>query len=284
LHQEAPVPRSPALFAVAVLQTAGLCAPALAGGTLQPTRSTAELSVQAYAGVAIVDANLPCADLPHPDEVENCSFSGTLSRTVVNAPPGSVGVDGSGTAQAEESLWAARMTLEWNTWQTYGWSAAAGDLVLSGGGGHASRLWSEVVGPAVPPGFKGTRQVTVLNLQTLEFTLSSPTSITYRGSAYGEYMPVLLARQDATGSFVDEGNIPESYTGSLAAGTYRLRNFFLRQDDFEDKWAYGWSYSLTFHDTALAVPEAPAGAMLALGLAAVGWRCRRVGNGRAARG
>lgn len=273
-----------ALFAASALQAAALCTPALAAGALQLNRSTAELSVQAYAGVAIVDANLPCADLAFPDDVETCSFTGDLSRTVVNAAPGTIGIAGSGEAYAAEWLWSARMNLGWNTWQTHGWSTDGDDLVLRGGGGHASTLSSEVTGPSVPPGFTGTREITVLNLQTLEFTLSAATAITYSGSAFGEYMPVLLARQDTTGAFVDEGNIPESYTGSLAAGTYRLRNFFLLQRDFADEWAYGWSYSLTFHDTALAVPEAPPGAMLALGLAAVGWRSRRAAIRRASRG
>jgi hypothetical protein len=87
---------------------------------------------------------------------------------------------------------------------------------------------------------------------------------------------VQLARLDTTtGEFVGENNIPFSFTGTLEAGTYRLRNFHLLQRNFEDGWDYGWDYSLTFHDTALAVPEAPPLAMLAAGLLAIGWRRAR---------
>lgn len=252
--------------------------PALAASTLALTDSTAILGVRAYAGVAVVDANLPCTGLEFPDELEACSHSGSLGSfdtVLTGVGPGTLAIAGEGTANAQDFLWGATMGLSWSTWQRYGWAASGADLVLSGGGQHQSTLVSEVSGPAIPPGTEGTRLVTVHNLQTLVFTLDAPTLVSYSGSWYGGYMPVQLARMDDTGSFVGEGNIPESFSGTLEAGTYRMRNFHLLQNSPEGSWDYGWSYSMTFHDTALAVPEASSLAMLAAGLLAIGWRGRR---------
>lgn len=253
-------------------------APALAAGTLQLTDSTAILAVRAYAGVGVADANLPCANLEFPDTVETCNYSGSLGSfdtVLTDVAPGTLAIAGEGTAYAEDFLWAATISLGWSSWQRYGWATSGADLVLSGGGQHQSQFSSEVFGPAILPGTEGTRLVTVHNLQTLVFTLDVPTLISYSGSWYGGYMPVQLARQDNTGTFVGEGNIPETFSGTLEAGTYRLRNFHLLQNSPEANWDYGWTYSLTFHDTALAVPEASSLAMLSAGLLAIAWRSRR---------
>jgi hypothetical protein len=274
------MPRS---FALAAALLPFVATPALAATTLTVDASTAILGVRAFAGVGVSDANLPCVDLEFPDEVEECNYTGSLGSFETRpeaVAPGVLAIAGSGTAFSQDFLWSATMSLEWSTWQQHDWAASGADLVLSGGGRHQSTLYSLVGGPGIPPGDIGTRSVFVQNLHTLVFTLDAPTAITYAGSWYGGYMPVQLARQDgATGEFIGEGNIPDSYSGLLEAGTYRLRNFHLLQSNFEDGWDYGWNYSLTFHDTALAVPEAPPLAMLAAGLAAIGWRCRRRGAG-----
>lgn len=265
-------------FLIAAALVPMLASPALAATTLTVDASTAILGVRAFAGVGVSDANLPCADLEFPDEVEECSYTGSLGSFTTrpeNIAPGMLAIAGSGTAYSEDSLWSAVMSLEWSTWQQYGWAPSGGDLVLSGGGRHQSTLASEVGGPGIPPGEIGTRSVTVHNLHTLVFTLDEATAITYTGSWYGGYMPVQLARLDtASSEFTGEGNIPDGFSGTLEAGTYRLRNFHLLQNNFESAWDYGWNYSLTFHDTVLAVPEIPSMAMLAAGLLAIGWRRR----------
>ena len=68
----------PQAFAALTATLALAATPAWAAGTLQVEQRTATLAVTAYAGVAIVDANLPCAGLPNPDTVEHCSFTGSL--------------------------------------------------------------------------------------------------------------------------------------------------------------------------------------------------------------
>jgi hypothetical protein len=273
-------PRTPLAALLLPLATGS----ALAATTLQATDSTAILGVRAFAGVAVADANLPCEPLEFPDEVELCSIEGSLgsfTEPLTGVGPGLRGIAGSATANAADSLWAASMTLSWSTWQTHGWATSGSDLVLSGGGGHSSTLGSSVSGPGVEPGDEGTRQVSVLNLHTLVFTLDAPTAFSFSGSAFGEYLPMQIARLDETGLFSGEGNIPDGFSGTLDAGTYRLRNFHLLQNDFEDEWAYGWNYTLTFHDTVLAVPEAPPLALLSAGLLAIGWRCRHRAGVRA---
>lgn len=273
------MPRS---FVLAAALLPVLATPALAATTLTVDASNAVLGVRAFAGVGVSDANLPCADLEFPDEVEECSYTGSLGSFAAlpgNIAPGLLAIAGSGTAYSEDSLWSAVMSLEWSTWQQYGWAPSGGDLVLSGGGRHQSTLASEVGGPGIVPGTIGTRSVIVHNLHTLVFTLDEPTAISYTGSWYGVYMPVQLARFDTGSSdFIGEGNIPDGFSGTLEAGTYRLRNFHLLQNNFEDTWDYGWNYSLTFHDTALAVPEIPSMAMLAAGLLAIGWRRRQAAD------
>jgi hypothetical protein len=253
--------------------------PALAAGTLHVDDSTAILAVRALAAVAVVDANLPCVDLEFPDTVEQCSHSGSLGSfdtPLTGVAPGMRAIGGEGSANAQDFLWGATLSLSWSTWQQHGWATRGSDLVLSGGGRHQSTLFSEVFGPEILPGTEGTRAVEVMNLHTLVFTLTQTTQVTYTSGWVGGYMPVQLARLDlGSGEFVGENNIPFSATGTLEAGTYRLRNFHLLQRGLEDSMDYAWDYSLSFHDTTLAVPEAPPLAMLAAGLLAIGWRSRR---------
>jgi hypothetical protein len=273
----------PRLLALAAALLPILATPAGAATTLTVDSSTAILGVRALAGVAVVDANLPCTDLEFPDTVEQCSFTGSLGAIdtlPMNTTPGLLAIAGSGTANAQDFLWGAMLNLEWSSWQQHGWSTSADALVLSGGGRHQSTLFSEVFGPEILPGTPGTRAVEVLNLHTLVFTLDATTGVTYSSSWSGGYMPVQLSRLDvATGEFVGENNIPFSGTSSLDAGTYRLRNWQLLQRNLEDNWDLRWDYSLSFHSTTLAVPEAPSLALLAAGLAAIGWRRRQQARG-----
>ncbi len=269
----------PRPIALAATLLAALSPVAHAASTLTVDASTAILGVRAYAGVGVADANLPCVGLEFPDEVETCTVAGDLGSFEPlpgTAEPGLRSIAGEASAYAEDFLWAATMSLDWTSWHQHAWASSGADLVLSGGGGHQSTVYSLVGGPGIEPGDPGTRVVEVLNLHTLTFTLAETTTVTYASSWFGGYMPVQLARLDTTtGEFVGENNIPFSFTGTLEAGTYRLRNFHLLQRNFESEWNYGWDYSLTFHDTALAVPEAPPLAMLAAGLLAIGWRRAR---------
>lgn len=274
----------PQAFAALTATLALAAAPAWAAGTLQVEQRTATLAVTAYAGVAIVDANLPCAGLPYPDTVEHCSFTGSLGDPAavhVALAPGRLEIGGSGTADAADGQWAAAVTLDWHTWQEHGVANDTGDAVLSGAGGHSSKLWSEVYGPAIAPGTPGTREVRVWNLQNVFFTLDQTTAYTLSGSSFGEYLPLTLARDDGTGTYVGVGLpgitaiSPYSFGGVLAAGRYRLSNFDLVQSDFQDSYAYGWDYTMRFHDTVAAVPEPEALVLMTLGLVALRARARR---------
>ncbi|RVT52237.1 PEP-CTERM sorting domain-containing protein [Rubrivivax albus] len=279
-----PAQRSPA-FATTLTAALALAAmPAWAASTLQVEQRTATLAVTAYAGVAVVDANLPCAGLPFPDTFEQCSFDGSLgdpATVQVALTPGRLEIAGSGRADAAESQWAAALMLDWHTWQEHGVANDSGDAVLTGAGGHGSTLWSEVYGPAIAPGTPGTREVRVWNLQNVFFTLDQTTAYTLSGSSFGEYMPLTLARDDGTGVYVGVGLpgitalSPYSFGGVLAAGRYRLSNFDFVQSDFQDSYAYGWAYTMRFHDTVAAVPEPEALVLMTLGLVALRARARR---------
>jgi hypothetical protein len=250
--------------AVLVATAAPACA-----GTLQLVDARSILGVRAHAGIAVVDANLPCIDLPFPDQVEQCSVQGSLgslTSELNQVGPGRRALGGTGQAHAEESLWAASMSMAWSTWHEYSFNQQGADLVLQGAGRHESSLSSRVAGPGAEQIPEGIREVAVLNLLTLIFTLDSETGFVFSGSEFGEYMPAQLSRLAPSGEFEGEGNIPWSFSGTLGPGTYRLRNFHLLQTDSADEYAYGWEYSMSFRSTAMTHAAVPVPGTLALSL------------------
>lgn len=254
-----------------------LASPAFATGTLTLEGSSARITVEAFAGTAIVDAALPCVQ---DDTVDDCDVSGRLELPEdesTRRTPGPTGIAGSGWAQAQESQWSASMTLDWATWQDFALANVDGDTVLSASGRHDSTFGWAVGGPGAYP----SRLVTVRNFQRIGFTLDSATDFTLSGQVFGEYMPIQLFRDDPAGELQLVGSwcpyegVACEGSGTLAAGRYVAQVFEWANSDSEERYAFGWDYRFTFHDTVSAVPEAPPLAMLAAGLAAIGWRCRQ---------
>lgn len=273
---------SPRCLAAALFMSVGLTAQAQ--GTLTLTDITSVLALRAFAGTGTADANLPCdPPIGVPDEVDECGVFGSLgspSTPLHGADPGHRGVAGDAWARAEDGQWSASMTLTWSTWQEVALDAIGTQTVLRAAGRHESTLGSVVGGPgAVQP---GTRNVEVWNFQRIDFALDAPTSYTFEGLVFGEYMPVQLFRVnaagglDAAGSWCSAVGVPCTGGGLLAAGAYQLRVFEWINSDPGDRYAFGWDYRMTLADTVPAVPEASPLATLAVGLGMIGlWRRRR---------
>lgn len=267
-----PLPRTLALGLLPAL-----AAPAFATGTLTLEGSSARLTVEAFVGTAIVDAALPCVQ---DDTVDDCEVSGPLELPAEEArrtTPGRTGIAGSGWARAQESQWGASLALDWATWQDFALADVDGDTVLSASGRHDSALEYAVSGPGAFP----SRLVTVRNFQRIGFTLDAATDFSMTGLVFGEYMPIQLYKADdadglqLVGSWCPYEGVACEGGGTLGPGRYVAQVFEWANSDSDERYSFGWDYRFTFHDTVSAVPEAPPLAMLAAGLAAIGWRCRR---------
>lgn len=259
-------------------------APALAAGTLSFTGGSAVLSVEAFVGTGIADANLPCAGIPNADPTEICDYTGSLGSpgdVLPLAGPGSLGIAGHGTAFGSDSQWSGSLEMSWSTSQAFTLATVGSDTVLTATGRHESELLNYSVGG---PGAFPSRLVTVRNHQRIGFTLDATTDFTMSGLVFGEYQPVQLYGPDGQGGTGLIGNwcsvvdVACQASGTLAPGHYEARIFEFVNSDDQDLYRFGWDYQFTFSHTVAAVPEPGSVAMLALGLGVIGaWR-RRVGG------
>lgn len=184
--------------------------------------------------------------------------------------PATLGFSGSGAGSDADLNWSLGFSATWAQTQSFGFSSGAGASVLSAAGSLVSTMDSLACNNFTLDCDVATQRVFSTNWQAFQFTLDSTTAYSLAGASTGGQQLEML-RDDGSGNF-QFVNLPGltglpaySFSGSLDAGRYALRNFRFVMESAEN-YNNSWDYRFTLHDTVSAVPEAQTALLWLAGL------------------